>query len=105
MVIEMGVVDAKRLHHPEERVFTGPQPRKNGLDYILMSESLFSHIFKDSTYFNPIHGGDHLAHSVTFVSPSQLRGRGYLKCPMFLFEYPDIVEAIKNKSKTILSQL
>ena len=70
-----------------------------------LSLRTLQHIYKDSTYFTPSHGGDHLAHFVTFASPSQLRGRGYWKCPLFLFEYPDIVEAIKYEAKTVLSQL
>nr|CCA18086.1 AlNc14C44G3645 [Albugo laibachii Nc14] len=35
----LGVIDAWRQQHPEERVFTGPQPRRNRLDYIVLSET------------------------------------------------------------------
>nr|CCA16778.1 pollike protein putative [Albugo laibachii Nc14] len=41
---QLGVVDAWRIQHPNENVFTGPLPRKNLLDYICMSEQLFNMI-------------------------------------------------------------
>ena len=34
----LGVVDVCRLHHPEERVSSGPQPRINRLDQIFLSD-------------------------------------------------------------------
>ena len=44
---QLGVVDAWRIQHPTENVFTGPLPRKYRLDYICMSEQLFNMVFKD----------------------------------------------------------
>ena len=75
---KLGVVDAWRQHHPEDRVFTGTLPRKNRLDYILMSECFFNHVNKDSSYFVAKHGGDHLAHQVIFSNPNQLHGKGFI---------------------------
>nr|CCA27001.1 AlNc14C440G11665 [Albugo laibachii Nc14] len=101
----LGVIDAWRQQHPEERVFTGPQPRKNRLDYILLSESLFQSVYKDSSYVSLPHTGDHLAHIATFANPSQLQVRGYWKCPFSLFDYPIIKEAIEEEADRILGQL
>ena len=101
----LGVIDAWRQQHPKERVFTGPQPRKNRLDYILSSESLFQSVYKDSSYVSLPHTGDHLAHIATFANPSQLQVRGYWKCPFSLFDYPIIKEVIEAEADRILGQL
>ena len=77
---QLGVVDAWRIQHPTEKVFTGPLPRKNRLDYICMSEEIFNMVYKSSAYFRPRHAGDHLAQKVTFANPTQSPGRGYWKC-------------------------
>ncbi|KAF1331476.1 putative Pollike protein, partial [Globisporangium splendens] len=79
---KLSVVDAWRIHYDTKRVFTGPLPRKNRLDYILMSEDFYTRFCDDSKYFLPKHAGDHLAHSVSFRSGSQLHGRGYWKFPV-----------------------
>nr|CCA18941.1 AlNc14C60G4404 [Albugo laibachii Nc14] len=100
-----GVLDAWRQDQPEERVFTGPQPRKNRLDYILLSESLFCSIYKDSTYVPLPHTGNHLDDILAFANPSQLQGRGYWKCPLSLFDYPVIKDAIKVEAAHILDTL
>uniref|UniRef100_K3WE34 Endonuclease/exonuclease/phosphatase domain-containing protein n=1 Tax=Globisporangium ultimum (strain ATCC 200006 / CBS 805.95 / DAOM BR144) TaxID=431595 RepID=K3WE34_GLOUD len=81
---KLGVVDAWRIHYDTKRVFTGPLPRKNRLDYILLSEDFYTCFYDDSKYFLPKHAGDHLAHSVSFRSGSQLHGRGYWKFPRYL---------------------
>ncbi|KAF1328370.1 putative Pollike protein, partial [Globisporangium splendens] len=60
----LGVVDAWRVHHDTRRVFTGPLPRKNRLDYILLSEAFYERFYDDSKYFVPQNAGDHLAHLV-----------------------------------------
>nr|CCA28239.1 AlNc14C1699G13040 [Albugo laibachii Nc14] len=49
--------------------------------------------------------GDHLAHIATFANPSQLQGRGYWKCPLLLFDYPIIREAIMEEADRILDKL
>lgn len=101
----LGVVDAWRIHHDTARVFTGPMPRKNRLDYILVSDIFCSSFYGDAKYFLPSHAGDHLAHSVTFKSGSQLHGRGYWKFPHYLLEYPLVVSAIQREADDILSKL
>ena len=101
----LGVLDAWRHQHPEERIFTGPQPRRNRLDYILLSENLFRTIYKDSNYASLPHTGDHLAHVLKFANPCQLQGRGYWKCPLSLFEYPVIIGAIEVEADRILEKL
>ncbi|KAI9908921.1 hypothetical protein PsorP6_015204 [Peronosclerospora sorghi] len=92
----LGVVDAWRIEHGSARVFTGPQPRRNRLDYLFLSHS---------TYFTPTHAGDHLAHSVAFRQGVLAHGRGYWKFRTYLLEYPLIVQAIKQEAADILTQL
>ncbi|CAI5747278.1 unnamed protein product [Peronospora destructor] len=101
----LGVVDAWRIHNDSKRVFTGPMPRKNRLDYILMSTRFCNQFFHDSKYFTPKHAGDHIAHSVSFKSGSQLHGRGYWKFPRYLLEYPQVVSAIAREAEAIRDQL
>jgi exonuclease III len=49
----LGVIDPWRIHHPDDRVFTGPQPRKNRLDYILLSRDFSNALYGDAKYFQP----------------------------------------------------
>lgn len=102
---KLGVVDAWRVHFDTKRVFTGPLPRKNRLDYILLSESFYERFYDDSKYFLPKHAGDHLAHCVSFRSGSQLHGRGYWKFPRYLLEYPLVVSAIEKEAELVLDEL
>ena len=94
---QVQVSDAWRVHHPTNRVFTGPHPRVNRLDYIFLSEDILCQLYGSSRYFEPRHGGDHLAHEVVLAPPQQLQGRGYWRFPRYLFEYPQVVEAIKRE--------
>ncbi|KAF1331678.1 putative Pollike protein, partial [Globisporangium splendens] len=102
---KLSVVDAWRIHYDTKRVFTGPLPRKNRLDYILLSEDFYERFYDDSKYFLPKHAGDHLAHSVSFRSGSQLHGRGYWKFPRYLLEYPKVVSAIEKEAEMVLDKL
>ncbi|KAG2775097.1 hypothetical protein Pcac1_g14123 [Phytophthora cactorum] len=102
---KLGVVDAWRIHYDTKRVFTGPLPRKNRLDYILLSDDFYGRLYDDSKYFLPTHAGDHLAHSVSFRSGEQLHGRGYWKFPRYLLEYPVVVTAIEREADMVLEQL
>lgn len=101
----LGVVDAWRIHHPDERVFTGPQPRRNRLDYVLMSNEFCGAVYGDSKYFEPKGAGDHLAHSVTLRSMAQPHGHGYWRFSVGLLDYPDVVEAIRGEVKALLAKL
>ncbi|KAF1336049.1 putative Pollike protein, partial [Globisporangium splendens] len=102
---QLGVVDPWRIHHPDERVYTGPQPRKNRLDYILMSEDFSNAVYGDAKYFEPKGAGDHLVHQVTLRSVSQLQGRGYWRFPAYLLEYPEVVEAVRGEAQQVLRDL
>ncbi|KAF1320234.1 putative Pollike protein, partial [Globisporangium splendens] len=102
---KLSVIDAWRIHYDTKRVFTGPLPRKNRLDYILLSEDFYERFYDDSKYFLPKHAGDHLAHSVSFRSGSQLHGRGYWKFPRYLLEYPVVVSAIEKEAEAVRDQL
>ncbi|KAF1315563.1 putative Pollike protein, partial [Globisporangium splendens] len=101
----LGVVDAWRIHHDSARAFTGPMPRKNRLDYILVSDAFCNSFYGDAKYFLPRHAGDHLAHSVSFKPGSQLHGRGYWKFPCYLLDYPLVVSAIQREAEDVLAQL
>ncbi|KAF1327938.1 putative Pollike protein, partial [Globisporangium splendens] len=101
----LGVVDAWRVHHDTKRVFTGPLPRKNRLDYILLSEPFYERFYDDSKYFVPQNAGDHLAHCVSFKTGSQLHGRGYWKFPRYLLEYPVVVSAVEKEAEAVRDQL
>lgn len=102
---QLGAVDAWRIHHKDDRVYTGPQPRHKRLDYILLSEDFCNALYGDSTYFEPKGAGDHLAHSVTLRSMSQPQGYGYWRFPEYLLEYPDVVEAIRGEAQQVLADL
>ncbi|KAF1315557.1 putative Pollike protein, partial [Globisporangium splendens] len=102
---KLGVVDAWRIHYDTKRVFTGPLPRKNRLDYILLSEDFYERFYDDSKYFLPKHAGDHLTHSVSLRSGSQMHGRGYWKFPRYLLEYPLVVSAIEKEAEMVLDKL
>lgn len=102
---KLGVVDAWRIHHDTKRVFTGHLPRKNRLDYILVSEAFYTRFSDDSKYFVPTHGGDHLAHSVSLRSGSQLHGRGYWRFSLHLLEYPTVVSAIGKEAELVVATL
>ena len=94
---QLQATDSWRVHNPTTRVFSGPLPRINRLDYIFISEDLHCELYGSSRYFQPRHGGDHLAHEVTLAPPKQLQGRGYWRFPRYLLEYPQIVEGIKRE--------
>lgn len=102
---QLGVVDAWRIHHPEDRVFSGPHPRKNRLDYILLSNDFCGAVYGDSKYFEPKGAGDHLAHQVTLRSMAQLHGRGFWRFPARLLDYPDVVQAIEMEAQNARRQL
>ena len=102
---KLGVVDPWRIHFDTKRVFTGPLPRRNRLDYILLSAAFSDQFYGDSKYFLPQHAGDHLAHSVCFRSGSQLHGRGYWKLPSYLLEYPMVVSAIETEAELVRTVL
>uniref|UniRef100_A0AAV1VNP9 Reverse transcriptase domain-containing protein n=1 Tax=Peronospora matthiolae TaxID=2874970 RepID=A0AAV1VNP9_9STRA len=101
----LGAVDAWRIHHDTKRVFTGPLPRRNRLDYILLSDDFCTRFYGDSKYFLPQHAGDHLAHSLLLHSGEQLHGQGYWKFPRYLLEYPVVVQAIEREADMVLEQL
>ena len=96
------VSDAWRVHNPTSRVFSGPLPRVNRLDYVFLSEDLLCQLYGSSKYFKPPHGGDHLAHLVVLVPPQQLQGRGYWRFPRYLFEYPQVIDALKREVETLV---
>ena len=102
---QLGVVDAWRIHHKDERVYTGPQPRLNRIDYVLLSEDFCNALYGDSKYFQPKGAGDHLAHSVTLQSMLQPQGYSYWRFPEYLLDYSDVVAAIRGEAEQVLQAL
>jgi len=96
-------VASASIHHPTDIVVSGPRPRVNRLDdYIFLSEQLLCELYGDSRYFVPEHGGDHLAREVTLASPRQLQGRGCWRFLRYLFECPQVIEAIKREPESLV---
>ncbi|OQR83182.1 hypothetical protein ACHHYP_14998, partial [Achlya hypogyna] len=58
------VVDAWRLHHPFERVMSGPTG-SNRIDYVFIDSDAVRQLYQSATYAKNGYGGDHLMHSVT----------------------------------------
>lgn len=102
---QLGVVDCWREHHPDDRVFTGPLPRRNRLDYVFLSTSMMNTCYHDSKYFVAKNSGDHLAQWVDLSGGQAIQGRGYWKLPCHLLEYPQIAEAIRNEAELLVPQL
>lgn len=99
---ELNVVDAWRLHHPQERVYSGPIPRRNRIDYIFLSDTLLTSSYNDSSYNSWENGGDHLAHQVDLTSFHHPMGTGYWKLPSWLLKIPELRLDIANEAKGLL---
>ncbi|TYZ65070.1 hypothetical protein PybrP1_006467 [[Pythium] brassicae (nom. inval.)] len=54
---QLGVVDPWRVHHPSEKLFSNPLPRRNRLDYILVDGPTVTHHYSGAEYFAHHHGG------------------------------------------------
>ncbi|CEG44634.1 Endonuclease/exonuclease/phosphatase [Plasmopara halstedii] len=65
------VTDAWRLRFPCRRLFSGPTPRINRLDYVFISDNWVDSRFEEARYFQAPHSGDHLALRVTLGTPSR----------------------------------
>lgn len=102
---ELNVVDAWRLHHPDARVFSGPRPRRNRIDYIFLSDPLLSSSYHDSGYAPWEFGGDHLAHYVELTSWHHPTGMGYWKLPAWLLQLPQLRKDIQTEAQALLPVL
>ncbi|KAF1333810.1 Rna-directed dna polymerase, partial [Globisporangium splendens] len=99
------VIDAWRLHHPEERVFSGPVPRCNRLDYIFMSDEICTNLYKSSDYKFLAHGGDHLAHEVCLTRWHHARGPSYWRVPRWLLMKEEVKDDIKVAALELLETM
>ena len=70
-----------------------------------MSEVFCDRFYGKAEYFLPKNAGDHLAHSVSFRSGTQLHGRGYWKFPRYLLDYPKVVSAIEKEAELVRDSL
>ncbi|ETV90705.1 hypothetical protein H310_14545 [Aphanomyces invadans] len=64
--LHLGVIDAWRLHHPTDKVFSSPKG-KHRLDYIFADASLVEEAYHTSSYFDCPDPTDHLCHSLTLI--------------------------------------
>jgi len=100
----LGVEDAWRRHHPSEKIYTGPSPRYNRLDYIFASTSLLHH-YEDSGYLQLKYGGDHLAHTLQLHENSPSKGKGYWKFPKYLLQCPTVIQHVQHSASQLASKI
>lgn len=101
----LGVTDAWRVHHPDTVTFSGPVPRRNRIDYILLDDRLMTEHYSAAEYFDHQYGGDHLIHRVRLNATVTRRGPSFWRLDASLLECPDVVEAIANEARTLLVTL
>lgn len=71
------VADPWRLRFTQRRLFSGPRPRINRLDYIFVSDELVESSFETTKYFQAPYSGDHLAVRLVLGSPRRRPSPGY----------------------------
>ncbi len=98
------LVDPWRIHHPHERVYSGPG-RSNRLDYLLVDQDLMANYYKDALYCKNIFGGDHLQHSLTLSNGAHDHRQGPWRLPKELLSNPNIVNAIKEEASRLLDAM
>ncbi|KAI9906823.1 hypothetical protein PsorP6_016291 [Peronosclerospora sorghi] len=99
------VFDAWRTHFDTKRVLKGLLPRKNRLDYILLSDVIYERSYNDSRYFLPTNARDRLAHSVSFRTVLPLHGRWYRKFTRYFLGYRMFVSAINKEDEMVRAKL
>ena len=100
----LGVVDAWRIHNPNERTFSGPC-RSNRLDYIFIDHDTLAQAYKDSKYSKNLFAGDHLEHTVILSSGERVPDRGNWRLPRELLKDPQIADAIKQDASQLLEEM
>ncbi|OQR88776.1 hypothetical protein THRCLA_10110, partial [Thraustotheca clavata] len=98
------VVDAWRVHHPSERLYSGPG-RINRLDYIFADHELVASCYQDASYAPNHYAGDHLCHTL-HLSHAPLASKGaYWQLPRELLSNPAVVNAIKVEAGRLLDKM
>ncbi|KAF0712116.1 hypothetical protein As57867_004903, partial [Aphanomyces stellatus] len=100
----LGVIDAWRIHHPHDRIYSSPKG-KNRLDYVLLDDSLIRTAYKDAIYFRSSEVTEHLCHSVTLQATPHESQRGYWQLPKELLSIREVAETIVSEAKALLSIL
>ncbi|RHY15073.1 hypothetical protein DYB25_003070 [Aphanomyces astaci] len=97
------VTDAWRMHHDEDRTYSGPH-KTTRLDYILADTHLVRDCYVSSDYKRPdAHvAGDHAIHTLVLEDTHQTMGKGYWKLPKELLQYPQVREAIATEASRLL---
>ncbi|RHY28187.1 hypothetical protein DYB32_006161 [Aphanomyces invadans] len=98
------VLDVWRLSHPHERSYSGPG-RVNRLDYIFVDHDLATQLSTASSYDANVHGGDHLAHTITLSNNLPAPTKGFWRLPRELLDDPTVVDAIKQEANSLLDAM
>lgn len=101
----LGVIDAWRLHHPDERLYSSPT-RRNRLDYVFISDELVRH-HHESSYrtFDKGVAGDHATATLTLKSTHEIRGKSYWQLPRELLNYENVRTYIIVEARSLLEKL
>ncbi|KAJ8515010.1 hypothetical protein ON010_g18611 [Phytophthora cinnamomi] len=102
---ELNVIDAWRLHHPADKIYTGPIRRQNRIDYMFLSDDLLRSSYHDSNYESWEDVGDHLAHQVELTSWHHPTGPGFWRMPDWLLKTPELRTDIQEEARLMLSVL
>ncbi|KAF0716030.1 Aste57867_3066 [Aphanomyces stellatus] len=100
----LGVVDAWRIHHPFERVYSSPKG-KNRLDYIFLDVPLMESTYHDANYSRSTGIAEHLFHTVTLQPTHVPCGHGYWKLPKELLVIPEVATTILSEARSLLCQI
>ncbi|RHY01652.1 hypothetical protein DYB36_012427 [Aphanomyces astaci] len=95
------VVDAWRIHHPHDRVYSSPHGR-NRIDYIFVDTPTMCATYKDAKYFRSEQIAEHMCHSVTLQTTDVQVGRGYWKLPKGILEIPEVTSAIISEARALV---
>ncbi|RLO09866.1 hypothetical protein DYB28_004679, partial [Aphanomyces astaci] len=100
----LGVMDAWRMHHPTDRVYSGPG-RSNRLDYLFVDHAVLAQTYSRSSYTLSSFAGDHMEHTVVLSSEQRDPDRSYWRLPRELLKNPQVVSAIKAEANLLLEDM
>jgi hypothetical protein len=100
----LGVIDAWRMHHPNERVYSGPG-RSNRLDYLFVDQDVVAQTYTRSSYSPSSFAGDHMEHKVVLSCEQRSPDRSYWRLPRELLKNPQVVVAIKAEANQLLEEM
>ncbi|RHY29750.1 hypothetical protein DYB32_004878 [Aphanomyces invadans] len=103
-LLQLGVVDPWRIHHPETRAYSSPS-RTNRLDYMFIDRDLMRSNYCSASYFDSPYAGDHLCHQLE-LGPITVRfGKAQWRLPRELLVEPTVVNAILTEARALLAAM